>query len=159
MRTEQVITGKEPTKDKDSPIPALIGAPIRALVAFYKAFNQGDLELMADNWLQDDEAVMSNPLGGIKRGWNEISQVYERIFNGPAHVYVEFYDFSIRQSNDMFCAVGRERGFLRVADKEIALVIRTSRIYKKQNGQWKQCHHHGSMDDPRLLAEYQTAVL
>jgi len=151
MNTERIITGNEPIKDKDS--------PTRALIAFYKAFNQGDLDLMADNWLQDDAAVMSNPMGGIKRGWNEISQVYERIFNGPAQVYVEFYEYSFQQTGDMFCAVGRECGFLRAADKEIALAIRTSRIYTKQNGQWKQSHHHGSMDDPKLLADYQTAVV
>ena len=26
------------------------------------------------------------------------------------------------------------------------------------DGQWLQVHHHGSIDDPTLLARYQTAV-
>ncbi len=59
----------------------------------------------------------------------------------------------------LFIAVGRERGHFRVADTEIPLAIRTSRIYQRINGQWKQLHHHGSMDDPALLQTYQTAVL
>jgi len=29
----------------------------------------------------------------------------------------------------------------------------------KIDGKWKQVHHHGSIDDPRLLAQYQSAVL
>ena len=52
---------------------------------------------------------MDNPLGGIKRGWDEIKAVYELIFSGPAQVSVEFYDYTLHQSQDMFYAVGRER--------------------------------------------------
>jgi hypothetical protein len=102
---------------------------------------------------------MSNPLGGVKRGWAQIQPVYEHIFYGVARVYVEYYDFSIHAEESMFCAVGRERGHFRVADTAIPLAIRTSRIYRRVDGQWKQLHHHGSMDDPALLQSYQTTIL
>lgn len=49
---------------------------------------------------------MDNPLGGIKRGWEEIKSIYERIFNGPARVYVEFYDYTIHQTNEIFTPLG-----------------------------------------------------
>jgi phage gp16-like protein len=35
----------------------------------------------------------------------------------------------------------------------------TSRIFKKLEGRWKQAHHHGSIEDPQLLAKYQAAAL
>ena len=133
--------------------------PMAALIEFYQAFNSGDLELMSHNWEKSDEASMSNPLGGVKRGWASISEVYSNIFNGHAKVYVEYYDYSIHHSGAMFCAVGRERGFFQLGKKRIDLAIRTSRIYRMNGGRWHQVHHHGSIDNPKLLATYQEAVL
>ncbi len=145
------ITGSE-TINKDV-------KPYSALVEFYRAFNEQNLELMTSNWDNTDESSMSNPLGGVCRGWDEIQEVYSRIFHGPAEVYVEFYDYSIHHTGVMFCAVGRERGRLRINGKEIKLAIRTSRFYRMECGRWRQVHHHGSIDDPALLAEYQSTVL
>ncbi len=134
-------------------------SPFEALVQFYYAFNHRDMSAMADNWAQTEEIAMDNPLGGIKRGWSEIRPVYERIFNGPARVYVEYYEYTIHETPHMFYAVGRERGYFRFEDKEVKLGIRTSRIFRKIAGSWKQVHHHGSIEDPTLLAQYQAAVL
>lgn len=147
----EVITGTE-TLPRSHP-------PLEQLIAFYRAFNRRDMRLMQQNWEQSSEASMSNPLGGIKRGWPEIQGVYERIFNGPAEVYVEYYDYSLHQTDEMFVAVGRERGYFKLGDQSLDLAIRTSRTYRKFDGQWRQLHHHGSIDAPDLLARYQAAVL
>ncbi len=133
-------------------------APLRALSDFYTAFNKADLDLMSRNWAQTDEAIMDNPVGGIKRGWKDIRSVYEKIFQGPAKVQVEFYDYTLHEAEGMFYVVGRERGELRSDQTRLDLVIRTSRIFRLMAGQWRQVHHHGSMDDPELLAKYQAAV-
>ena len=148
---QEAVTGRED----------LNGAafPHQALVQFYRAFNTCDLKMMAENWARSEAVSMDNPLGGIKRGWAEIQTVYERIFNGPAKVYVEFYDYTIHETAETFYAVGRERGYLRRNDDEIPLAIRTSRIFQKTDGRWWQVHHHGSIEDPGLLQRYQKAVL
>ena len=132
--------------------------PLNALVEFYRAFNSRDLKLMCANWANSDEASMSNPLGGVRRGWESIQEVYSKIFTGPAEVYVEFYDYTIHHTGIMFCAVGRERGYFRLNGKQVELAIRTSRFYRQDCGKWHQIHHHGSIDAPALLAEYQSAV-
>jgi ketosteroid isomerase-like protein len=147
----QPITGSESTTGESVLFSALIN--------FYAAFNNRDFDRMQANWLLSDQASMSNPLGGIKRGWREISGVYEKIFNGPAAVYVEFYDYSIHATDSMFTAVGRERCTLEINSQCIELAIRTSRIYILHGREWKQLHHHGSMDNPQLLAAYQSALL
>jgi ketosteroid isomerase-like protein len=85
--------------------------------------------------------------------------VYERLFTGPAQAYVEYYDYTIHETKEIFYAVGRERGCFRRGSTEIVLAIRTTRIFKKTDGKWRQVHHHGSIDDPKLLAQYQSAVL
>jgi len=95
-----------------------------------------DHALMESNWAQSDEASMSNPLGGIKRGWNEIKNVYHRIFNGSAVIYVEFYDYSLHLASNSFVAVGRERGSLEFENNKIELEIRTSRIYLRDGDRW-----------------------
>jgi len=128
------------------------------LVEFYKAFNTQDIELMEQNW-SAESGIMDNPLGGILRGWKDIQEVYKKIFFGKAEVYVEFYDYSIHKEGDMFFAAGRERGYIRKNGQEIALDIRTSRIYAKENGRYKQLHHHGSITDAKLLDTYQTLVM
>ena len=148
---QEAITGEEDRGD--------LSSPYQALVQFYCAFNSGNMEMMSENWAQTDDISMDNPLGGIKRGWDEIRPVYERIFDGPAEVYVEYFDYTIHETREMFYAVGRERGYFRLAGEEITLAIRTSRIFRKIAGCWRQVHHHGSIEDPQLLAKYQSAVL
>jgi len=148
---QEAITGEEGLGN--------LSSPYQALVQFYRAFNSGDLQLMSANWAQAEDVAMDNPLGGIKRGWAEIRSVYERIFTGPAEVRVEYFDYTIHETQEMFYAVGRERGYSRVGDEKINLAIRTSRIFKKFDGRWRQVHHHGSIDDPVLLGRYQAALL
>lgn len=144
------ITGRE---DREGVPP-----PLGALIDFYEAFNTRSLERMAENWAQTDEVVMNNPLGGMARGWEQIKAVYERLFHGPVRVTVEFYDYALHSTTELCYAVGRERGEARVGETVIALNIRTTRIYRVIDGCWRQVHHHGSIDDPDLLARYQAAV-
>ncbi len=144
------VTGKE---DK-----TVVSGPLAALSEFYEAFNGADIGKMSNNWLHSGEVAMDNPVGGIKRGWEDIKSVYERIFNGPASVYVEFYDYTIHEGMDLFYAVGRERGNFSINGSTVELAIRTSRIYRLSGGLWRQVHHHGSIDDPDMLSRYQNAV-
>ena len=145
------ITGNEEQGD--------LSSPFQALAQFYHAFNAGNLKEMSENWDQSEDIVMDNPLGGIKRGWEEISGVYENIFNGQAVVYVEYYDYTIHEYGEVFYAVGRERGYFQLGDTRVDLAIRTSRIFHRIGIHWKQTHHHGSIDDAKLLSTYQSAVM
>jgi hypothetical protein len=132
---------------------------MNVLIRFYKAFNQRDLKLMKNVWLNSDEASMNNPVGGILRGWENIKMVYDKIFNGKAKVYVEFYDFTVHSTGTMFIVTGRERGFFEKENIKIDLAIRTSRVFIKENEDWKHIQHHGSIDNPDLLKKYQDAIL
>lgn len=133
-------------------------APFGALSEFYRAFNNRNLDLMRRNW-HPEECVLNNPLGGIRRGWAEIEPLYSRLFSGSGRVKVVFFDYTIQLSDDLFCATGRERGTFEKNGEELVLAIRTSRVYRRVDGRWLQIHHHGSIEDPELLAQYQAAVL
>ena len=147
-----VITGQE--------IEGGFTTPFQALVTFYKAFNSRDLNLMEKVWLNTPESSMDNPIGGIRRGWDEIQEGYRKLFGGHLLVSVEFYDYSLQQGVDWALAVGRERGICTSLKegKKINLEIRTSRIFILNDNQWRQLHHHGSIEYGLLLVEYQKLV-
>ena len=132
---------------------------LKALISFYKAFNHRDMNLMQKVWLNSKKASMNNPVGGIMRDWDKIESVYDKIFNGKAKVYVEFYDFTMHSTENMFLVTGREKGFFENENTKIDLAIRTSRVFIKENGDWKQIQHHGSIDNPVLLKKYQEAIM
>jgi ketosteroid isomerase-like protein len=150
-----MIPRQDPVTGREAEGPA---TPLGALAEFYRAFNGRDLALMAQNWLTTGEASMDNPLGGIRRGWDEIAQVYQRIFSSAATVTVEFFDYTLHETADTFLAVGRERGTLKSPSTTLELRIRTSRWFKRVDGRWRQLHHHGSIEDADLLGRYQAAV-
>lgn len=150
-----------------APLPAAVdgnetsldpASPLAALSAFYRAFNSRDIEAMARNWHDDADASMNNPLGGIARGWPAIRAVYRRIFEGRARVQVALHDYTLHEAGDTFFAVGRERGTLERDQLRLEPAIRTSRVFQRIGGAWRQVHHHGSFDDPALLAAYQEAL-
>ncbi len=145
------ITGRESPENSAS--------PYAALVQFYRAFNSRDIDLMANIWLQGDEASLSNPVGGgVRRGWEAIAALYSRLFSGAGQVYVEFFDYSLHQTEGMFIAVGRERGTFTSDGTDLKLEIRTSRTFSWTNAGWRQLHHHGSIENAALLRDYQNAI-
>lgn len=145
-------------------------APLKALTEFYAGFNNRDLESSMKTWARRDDVVMCNPIGGIRKGWDAISEAYQRIMQGEIRVYVEFYDYQLTECDNIFYAVGRERGSAQCPDlcsqqyadqsggQRLELAIRTSRVFQKLGGAWQQVHHHGSMDDPALLNQYQNLI-
>jgi ketosteroid isomerase-like protein len=144
------ITGNEDLGD--------LSQPLQALAQFYRGFNTRDLKMIDENFADSDEVAIDNPLGGIRRGADQPHMMYQAIFKSPADVHVEFWDYTIHRAGDVFWAVGRERGTYHDGDAVKSLNIRTTRIFQLINGHWRQMHHHGSIEDVKLLDEYQSAV-
>jgi len=146
------VTGRENSGDQHE--------ASQALAQFYHALNTRNLELMQQNWANSSEAAMDNPLGGIKRGWGEIRTIYEKLFASRGAYRFEFYDYTLHEAGDLFYVVGRERGKIDASGESMQLAIRTTRVFRRDAGErWRQVHHHGSIDDPQMLARYQEAVL
>lgn len=145
------ITGKEWQGD--------LSRPYQVLVQFYYAYNNKDMDIMSQNWDQSENIAMNTPLGGVKRGWGAIKKFYENTFNGKAELYMEFHDYTIDETKEMFYTIGRERGYFQLGKTKNRVNIHTSRIFKRIDSTWKQVYHHSSIDNPELLKRYRTAVL
>lgn len=135
------------------------GSALDALIGFYHAFNGRDLDALAANWAPGSAPSMDNPIGGIRRGWQSISEGYAKLFGGPATVRVTFFDFTSQGGSDWHLFVGREKGICTTPDVSMDIRIRTTRWFTKANGSWRQLHHHGSIEEPAPLADYQRAIL
>jgi ketosteroid isomerase-like protein len=136
------------------------GAPA-ALETFYYAFNHRDADALKRVWVRDPLVQLNNPLGGMLRGADDITALYQRIFHSRARVEVSFGDVVAYQAAGMVVFAGRETGqFTDPAGRSVPLRIRTTRVfaYDRAAGRWGQVHHHGSIDEPDALRDYQHAV-
>jgi hypothetical protein len=131
-----------------------------ALETFYFAFNSRSLLALRDVWAADPLIQLNNPLGGIRRGQQEVLDLYQHLFDGPARVWVEFYDIVQYVTRETAVFAGRERGAFTSGSESIPLSIRTTRIFRYMGLEfgWRQVHHHGSIDDAALLKRYQQVV-
>lgn len=134
---------------------------VAALESFYYALNHRDLDVMASVWSHDKLAQLNNPVGGILRGGDEAVALYRHVFESGMRLQVTFSDAVTYMQPNTALFAGREMGTYSANDQPpSSLEIRTSRFfgYDDQAGRWLQLHHHGSIDDPRVLRAYQLAV-
>jgi SnoaL-like domain len=132
-----------------------------ALESFYYAFNHRDLEALERVWHGDPLVQLNNPLGGMLRGTDDVVDLYRRVFDSPARLEVTFGEIVEYRATGTVCFAGRETGrFTDPAGRTLPLRIRTTRVfaYDKTAARWGQVHHHGSIDDPDALRDYQHAV-
>ncbi|GLY39856.1 hypothetical protein Amsp01_058790 [Amycolatopsis sp. NBRC 101858] len=132
---------------------------VAALETFYHALNRRDLDALSAVWSQDELAQLNNPVGGILRSGAAVTGLYRRIFAGDLRLTVTFADAATYRWADAVVFAGRELGQYHDRDgATVPLTIRTSRVFGYDSGQWRQVHHHGSIDHPEELAAYQKAV-
>ncbi|MBY2918782.1 YybH family protein [Rhizobium leguminosarum] len=134
------------------------GGAFDALIEFYRAFNAGDLDGLESVWLGKTEPSMDNPIGGIRRGWTQIAEGYSKLFKGQTTVHVTFFDFTSHGGDDWHLFVGRERGTCSTPNQALDVAFRTTRWFIRRDGAWRQLHHHGSVEDPKMLADYQRLI-
>jgi len=133
-----VINGKE---------TEVLPKEYQALHEYYAALNSGDIEKMRNSWSKEQTTAFTSPLGGIVRTYKEVIQAHKELFSLPIKIDVEYYDIEITTLNNGFCSVGREKGTMKIGNEVIDVAFRTSRLFIKEEGTFKQLHHHGSFED------------
>jgi hypothetical protein len=134
---------------------------VAALETFYYALARRDLGALAAVWSQDELAQLNNPLGGILRSGEAVTDLYRRVFAGNVNLCVTFVDAATYSWGDAVVFAGREIGrYHDLHGAIVPLAIRTTRVfgYDPECGRWLQLHHHGSIDNAEELAAYQHTV-
>lgn len=131
------INGKETT---------FLSPEYQVLSEYYNALNNGNISKMKKNWSTKMPVVFTSPLGGIIRSYENVMSAHNELFNAPIKIDVEYYDIEISLFENGFASVGRERGTMNINGESIEVGFRTSRLFVKEEGEYKQVHHHGSFE-------------
>ncbi|HWG59502.1 MAG TPA: nuclear transport factor 2 family protein [Candidatus Acidoferrales bacterium] len=134
------------------------GSPLEALNEFYGALNHRDLQKTAATWATTGDATVAGPSGDVERGWPAIEEQYRHLFSGPVKARVELSDYSIHEQGDVFYMTGYEKGEIAKDGQAAPFRFRTTRIFVKSDGRWKQVHYHGSFGDPKMFAEVMKMI-
>jgi ketosteroid isomerase-like protein len=110
-------------------------------------FINGNPSYWKQNSSHTDEATIFGAFGGYgEKGWKEVGSRYDWASSqykpGGAKIKVEY--LSIVAGTDLAYTVGIERSeaILGDAKKTAPRVLRSTQIFKKENGEWKLLHRH-----------------
>lgn len=123
-------------------------AVLEANRAFYEAFNDRDVEAMADLWLRSDEVTCIHPHRNVTVGHADVQRTWRAILTNPDQPKIVFAAEEARVVGDIGIVAGREV----VAGVPI---VATNIYQRSQNADltdnadtpgdsWLLIHHHGS---------------
>ncbi len=123
-------------------------AVLEANRAFYEAFNDRDVEAMADLWLRSDEVTCIHPHRNVTRGHAEVQRTWRAILTNPDQPKIVFAAEDAQVVGDIGIVAGREvvAGVPIVATN---IYQRCDRADLSDNADtpeqtWLLIHHHGS---------------
>ena len=104
--------------------------------AFYDAFNERDVEAMAELWAQSDDVTCIHPHRAVIAGHQEIMRSWRAILRNPDQPRIVFATETPRIVGDIGIVAGRE--------VVAGVPIVATNLYRREAGTWKIIHHHGS---------------
>lgn len=124
-----------------SSVPAETAAQAEA--AFYAAFENGDLEAMADIWSQSDDIVCIHPRGPQLRGRDEVMQSWQDILvhAGGFRVSVQLlHDYSDQDTSVRFV----NETLFNENDPSQPITVLATNAYRRTDSGWRIVLHHAS---------------
>lgn len=119
--------------------------PEEAEAAFYRAFENTDLDAMMAVWSPDDPGIVCIHPGGARlRGPDEIREAWKQIFEGGMPLAFRITDHAIVDRPGMRIHNVREEIRLRGKDAIAAVVFATNVFIERPGIGWRLWMHHGS---------------
>ncbi|HTN23679.1 MAG TPA: DUF4440 domain-containing protein [Solirubrobacteraceae bacterium] len=123
------------------------------------AFVTGDPAPLQALYSQREDVSLANPFGPAIRGWAQVAATMER-----AAVYYEdgtatgFEEVTRFVGTDLACTVEVERFETKVggSDEPSPVALRTTTVYRYEDGAWKIVHRHA---DPIVSARPAASVV
>jgi uncharacterized protein (TIGR02246 family) len=128
-----------------------------ANLAFYRALEARDLEIMSVVWLHDDSTSCVHPGWHRLDGWEEIKRSWENIFSNSRPWTVSCEDIRIAIAGDLawvtcvevIVPFGGE-------ENEDAARMQATNLFGRINGQWRLVHHHASPSPTEQVVPEET---
>jgi ketosteroid isomerase-like protein len=121
-------------------------AVARANEQFYAALNKvfaGDTKPMQDVWSHADDVTYMGPDGGFQVGWSGVLGNWNKHAAMKLGGSVKPESMHTTIGSTLAVIQGFEKGEnANVKGKPQKVAIRTTNLYRKENGQWKMIGHH-----------------
>jgi ketosteroid isomerase-like protein len=112
--------------------------------AAYAAVVQGNPEPFKAIWSRDSDVVLFGALDGFERGWDEIGPRFDWVSTQVVAEDVRVENLLTRIDGDLAVTVDFEHTLRIVEGKKIPRTLRVTQAYRRENGEWRIFHRHGS---------------
>jgi uncharacterized protein (TIGR02246 family) len=120
----------------------LLATPEDAEIAFYAAFERGDLQAMMTVWAEDETIVCVHPLGSLLIGRKAIQHSWKAIFARSANMKFTI-DRQLR-TVDASVAVHIVYEYIEVPGQQRRQVVIATNAYRRTHSGWYMILHHAS---------------
>jgi ketosteroid isomerase-like protein len=121
---------------------------------FYAALNavlSGDVGPMENVWSHGPEVMIMHPLGGRQLGWAEARESWEQVAGAISDGEVTPTGLRVSVLGDTAFTICVERGQAKIGEQTVEINIRSTAVYRRENGQWKMVLRHADIE-PELQA-------
>jgi ketosteroid isomerase-like protein len=134
-----------------SELDDFLGSVIPRYIEVEKAFHNGDVEPRLTMWTRAEPVSVVGALGPVRTGWAEV----ERSFRWIAARFSQCRDYDLDVvtgdvRGDLAYVVCQERAKLLMDGEPTTIALRTTHIYRREDGRWKNAHRHADplTEDP-----------
>jgi uncharacterized protein (TIGR02246 family) len=139
-------------------LETMFPTPQAAEVAFYRAFQEADLEAMADVWAADDEIVCIHPMGPRQHGRQAVLESWAQILNGGRALDILLGDARRTEGGGLAVHVVTEYLAFAEGEKRYRGQSIATNVYRLGPDGWRMILHHAS-PMPETTAEPMTTTL
>ncbi len=116
--------------------------------AAYAAVVQGNPEPFKAIWSREADTVLFGALDGFERGWDEICPRFDWVSTQVVAVDVRVENLSTRIDGDLAVTVDFEHTYRIINGQRVPRTLRVTQAYRKEAGEWRIFHRHGSVLKP-----------
>ena len=117
----------------------------KAVDGFYSALNalfKGEVAPMEKVWSHADDTTYMGPTGGRQTGWEDIRHIWKVQADKKLGGEIKNIRSNLFVGDRIAVAQGVEKGFNVVDGKRQDVSIRSTSVFRKENGAWKMISHH-----------------
>lgn len=111
--------------------------------AFYRAFENADLDAMMQVWADDDTIACAHPMGKLLQGRATVRESWRQLFSGDQRMRFRVQHQQIRHSDSLATHTVLEVIFLRGDERPRPPLVATNVFVRTEQG-WRMVLHHAS---------------
>lgn len=117
---------------------------------FYSALEKGDISLMEEVWLTEQDVKCVHPGWPLITGWDDIRDSWQKIFDSGELNKVEISDLFVELNDEAAWINCIEKLSHEIGGQLIITMAQTTNIFERRDSRWYLVLHHASpMPVPR----------